>query len=74
MKKKWETVIILFAACGFWGMIYPDLCFTQDTCKAVYADEEKDIFTLICEADEEQIEVKSEFLDFFSENFRKKRE
>lgn len=32
MKKIWETGIILFSVCGFWGMIYPDLCFTEDVC------------------------------------------
>ncbi len=38
MKKVWETGVILFAAMGFWGMIYPDLCFTQDVCRVVYVD------------------------------------
>ncbi len=38
MKKIWETGVILFAAMGFWGMIYPDLCFTQDICRVVYVD------------------------------------
>ncbi|TCL61119.1 hypothetical protein EDD76_101216 [Kineothrix alysoides] len=38
MKKIWETGVILFAAMGFWGMIYPDLCFTQDVCRVVYVD------------------------------------
>lgn len=35
MRKIWETGIILFAAMGFWGMIYPDLCFTADVCSVV---------------------------------------
>ena len=35
MKKIWETGIILFSALGFWGMIYPDLCFTEDVCAIV---------------------------------------
>ncbi|NLL78150.1 MAG: hypothetical protein GX235_13085 [Clostridiales bacterium] len=38
MKKIWETGIILFAVMGFWGMIYPDLCFTEDVCRIVYED------------------------------------
>ncbi len=38
MRKIWETGVILFAAMGFWGMIYPDLCFTQDVCRVVYVD------------------------------------
>ena len=32
MKKLWETGILLFAVAGFWGMIYPDLCFISDVC------------------------------------------
>ncbi len=41
MKKIWETGIILFSAMGFWGMIYPDLCFTQDVCAVIcdYAED-----------------------------------
>lgn len=81
MKKIWETGIILFAVMGFWGMIYPDLCFTQDVCRTVYEDtygeaeeniaesgqEEKDMFTKICEADAGQIRVKSKLFDYFSD-------
>ncbi len=40
MKKIWETGIILFSVMGFWGMIYPDLCFTQDVCGVVQDDGE----------------------------------
>ena len=40
MRKMWETGIILFAAMGFWGMIYPDLCFTEDVCSVVCEETE----------------------------------
>ncbi len=40
MKKLWETGILLFAAAGFWGMIYPDFCFVPDVCKVEYVSEE----------------------------------
>lgn len=36
MKRLFETGMIIFAVLGFWGMIYPDLCFTQDVCRVVY--------------------------------------
>lgn len=36
MRKLWETGILLFAAAGFWGMVYPDLCFVPDVCKVEY--------------------------------------
>ena len=70
MKKLWETGIILFASMGFWGMIYPDLCFTQDVCINVAETDkeseeyESDIYTQICEASPEQIRIKSKLLDF----------
>ena len=41
MRKIWETGIVLFSAMGFWGMIYPDLCFTGDVC-AVVCEETED--------------------------------
>lgn len=41
MKKIWETGIILFSVMGFWGMIYPDLCFTEDVCAIVQESGEK---------------------------------
>lgn len=67
MKKIWETGMILFAMLGFWGMIYPDLCFTGDICAVVYesavqeaaAEPEQDAFTRLCEAGPEQIRIKS---------------
>lgn len=69
MKKMWETGIILFAAMGFWGMIYPDLCFTEDVCinisetNSKSEEYEADIYTQICEASPDQIHIKSKFLD-----------
>lgn len=38
MKKIFETAIILFATFGFWGMIYPDLCFTEEVCRVISYD------------------------------------
>ena len=100
MKKWWEAGILLFAAAGFWGMIYPDLCFVQDVCGIEYVQEEEqeqageenqegrdsrsngeayeasvragsvwepDIYTRICEAGPEHIQVKSRLLEWFWE-------
>lgn len=76
MKKILETGIILFAMFGFWGMIYPDLCFTEEICRIIICDEEnpedaersalqKDIYTRICEAQPDEIVIKSKLLDAF---------
>lgn len=74
MKKIFETGIILFAAFGFWGMIYPDLCFTEEVCRVIVYDktyiaadeninERDDIYTRICEAQPEEIVIRSKLLD-----------
>lgn len=39
MKKIFETGMLLFAMMGFWGMIYPDLCFTEDVCEISIEEE-----------------------------------
>lgn len=104
MKRLWEAGILLFAAAGFWGMIYPDLCFVQDVCRVEYVQEdeqeqsgaekreirknqcsgsmdrdsggtcvssgrdgsmwEPDIYTRICEAEPEHVQVKSRLLEW----------
>lgn len=100
MKKLWEAGILLFAAAGFWGMVYPDLCFVQDVCKVEYVQGEEpegereirknqdgigmgqnsgetsgipvwdgnmhepDIYTRICEAGPEHVQVKSRLLEW----------
>lgn len=73
MKKILETGMLVFAAMGFWGMIYPDLCFTQDVCEVSIEEEDAeendmllaDIFTSLCMAEPEQIKVKSRFVEVF---------
>lgn len=42
MRKLWETGILLFAVAGFWGMIYPDLCFISDVCQVETAKAAED--------------------------------
>ena len=55
MKKIWETGIILFSALGFWGMIYPDLCFTEDVCAIVWESTENTENTESAEGAEKKI-------------------
>lgn len=85
MRKILETGIILFSVMGFWGMIYPDLCFTKEICEAVLEEtegddngkdsvmnmEEKDIFTRLCEAESGQIKLKSKFLEMLKSESEK---
>lgn len=71
MKLKIETGLLICAMLGFWGMLYPDLCFTEDICSVVYQTEdgseempEEDLFLAISSAAPGQIRVKSRLLEF----------
>ncbi len=32
MRKIYETAVILIGTLGWWGFVYPELCFTEDVC------------------------------------------
>ncbi len=39
MKKKGRTLAACLFAAVWWGIFYPELCFTEETCKAVTSEE-----------------------------------
>lgn len=39
MRKKGRTLAACLFAAVWWGIFYPELCFTEETCEAVIADE-----------------------------------
>lgn len=39
MRKKARTLAVCLFAAVWWGIFYPELCFTEETCEAVIADE-----------------------------------
>lgn len=39
MKKKGRTLAACLFAAAWWGIFYPELCFTEETCKAVTSEE-----------------------------------
>jgi len=77
MKQKWNyirTVLVLCAAFGWWGMLYPEFTLTPETCTVVEEDgtvwdAEKmqamrnDLYRMILEADEGQIRFKSKLAE-----------
>lgn len=73
MKKILETGLMIAAACGFFGFIYPELCLIEDTCKIV--DEsgyEKDVYDMgrfweIYDLPPEKIRIKSRLLEYLCE-------
>lgn len=40
MRKLYETAVILFAAIGWWGFVYPDMCLTEDVYEQEYEEEQ----------------------------------
>lgn len=67
--------MLLLAVMGFWGMIYPDLCFVEDVCMVYITEEAEectdtlpaDMFTRLCAADPAQIQVKSKLIEVITE-------
>ncbi len=53
MKKIFETGMLLFATMGFWGMIYPDLCFTEEVCEVYIIEDD----TLCVDANAERTDA-----------------
>ncbi len=39
MKKKGKTLAACLFAAVWWGIFYPELCFTEETCEAVVTAE-----------------------------------
>lgn len=39
MKKKGKTMAACLFAAVWWGIFYPELCFTEETCEAVVTAE-----------------------------------
>lgn len=39
MKKKGKTMAAFLFAAVWWGIFYPELCFTEETCEAVVTAE-----------------------------------
>lgn len=39
MKKKGRTLAACLFAAVWWGIFYPELCFSEETCEAVTVDE-----------------------------------
>lgn len=38
MRKKARTLAACLFAAVWWGIFYPELCFTEETCEAVISD------------------------------------
>lgn len=75
MKKKGKTLAACLFAAVWWGIFYPELCFTEETCEAVTADGTQTdgvpgqigAAEVWC-ASGNEIVISSRFLEWFEEN------
>lgn len=71
MKKIWAGVKIALCVCaafGWWGVLYPELVLTTDTCRVYNIQDdqkcpaEEDIYWSLLKADRNEIRFRSKFL------------
>ena len=74
MKKKGKTMAACLFAAVWWGIFYPELCFTEETCEAVVtAETQKEDMSVqigaaeIWDASGDEIVISSRFLEWCEE-------
>lgn len=65
MRRVLETAMLLMGTLGFWGFVYPEFCFTQETCE-VAEQEEKNEEIDIDEffSGEKEVRIKSRVFEY----------
>lgn len=84
MKQKicllWKKSLVLLAALGFFGLLYPEFCIFEDTCRVVYDTEHggeaevtegTELYYSLLSAKPEDIKIKSGLLEWLSRYFNK---
>lgn len=89
MKEKinliWKKGMVILAAAGFFGLLYPELCMLENTCKAVYltkdgkeeeicVPEGSELYYKLLSAEPEEIKIRSRLWDTISAYFEKDKE
>lgn len=76
MKKRGKTLAACLFAAVWWGIFYPELCFTEETCEAVMGDKrpadgmpEQIGAAQIWDASGDEIVISSRFLEWFEEKW-----
>ena len=81
----WKRGMAVLIAWSFFGVLYPQLCILEDTCKVVYQDasgkteeitvpEGSDLYYQLLSAEPEEIKIKSGLWEFFRTYFIKDKE
>lgn len=76
---KIKKGIWLLAALGWWGVLFPELSLTPDTCRVVVTDggqpeeelSQTEIYYRLLSAEPEQIKIKSRLLEILAAYFEK---
>lgn len=86
MKKEicliWKKGILLLAALGFFGLLYPEFCMLEDTCRVVYrlpdgreeevlVEKDSELYYSLLSAEPEEIKIKSRLFEAVSAYFEK---
>lgn len=73
-----RTAAVCMAALAWWGVLYPELCFTENTCVQVIVSQGQEIvmeqteYQEILSASGDEIVVKSRLLEWLEEKKSKK--
>lgn len=81
----WKKGMAVFIAWSFFGVLYPQLCILEDTCKVVYqnasgereeitAAEGSELYYQLLSAEPEEIKIKSRLWEILSAYFVKDKE
>lgn len=79
MRNKLRAFAIGVFAAAWWGVLYPELCFTEGTFEQVVVDEERqeltehnpmkqELYEGLLEASGDEIVIRSRFLEWYQEN------
>lgn len=75
MKNRGKKLAVCLFAAVWWGIFYPELCFTEQTCEAVTADgtqtdgmPEETMAAKVWDASGDEIVISSRFLEWCEKN------
>ena len=74
MWNRVRTLTFSIFAVAWWGILYPELCFTEETFEQVVVSEEfqemtkQEIYDSLLNASGDDIVIRSRFLEWYEEN------
>jgi len=74
MWNKLRTLAVGIFAAAWWGILYPELCFTEETFDQIIVAQDfqemtrQEIYEHLLEASGDEIVVESRFLEWLEEN------